>query len=240
MISSSGYRFSRPLMYARFGRRAGPWRWYLSAAHFVGFDVGVVDDIAGDLAEACAGVAGPRAILKFVWCAGQVVRAVPYLAVDTLRRGQPGARLRLLAAAGTLALAGTSIVAAVQLHIGPPARIDADRGFDAHDIVINNVKPTQMPIRALDARGHTVPNVGIRYERVSGDDIVLSHTGAISCGEHGDAVIRVARPYQSLITAHRPVETIRRRGMTLFAGIRRTDSRPSSTEWEGRRVRGSA
>jgi hypothetical protein len=227
-------------MYARFGRRAGPWRWYLSAAHFVGFDVGVVDDIAGDLAEACAGVAGPRAILKFVWCAGQVVRAVPYLAVDTLRRGQPGARLRLLAAAGTLALAGTSIVAAVQLHIGPPARIDADRGFDAHDIVINNVKPTQMPIRALDARGHTVPNVGIRYERVSGDDIVLSHTGAISCGEHGDAVIRVARPYQSLITAHRPVETIRRRGMTLFAGIRRTDSRPSSTEWEGRRVRGSA
>jgi hypothetical protein len=45
--------------------------------------------------------------------------------------------------------------------------------------VINNVTARQMPIRALDARGYTVPHDGIRYERVSGDAIDLSQSGAV-------------------------------------------------------------
>jgi hypothetical protein len=217
MIPSRGFR-SLPTAYRQSECRLGAWRWYLSAAHFVGFDVGIVDEIAGDVIEGRAGLATSPAIVTFVWCAGQAVRAIPYLAMDTLRRGPRQARLRLVAAVSALALAAAAVVTAVQLHIGPPARIEADRGFDTNDIVINNVKAMQMPIRALDARGHAVPNAGIRYERLDGDDIVVSQNGAISCRDRGDAVIRASlNDISSRITVHcRPVTQIRTQGWHDF------------------------
>lgn len=108
--------------------------------------------------------------------AGQIVRALPYLAMSTLRRGHARARLRLLGAIGTLMLMTTSFFLAPLVRVGPPARIAADRGFDANDIVINNVGTVQMPVDALDAHGHTVKQAGIRYERASGDPIELTST----------------------------------------------------------------
>src|SRR6185436_15961053 len=93
-------------------RRCGPWPWYLTAADFFGLDVGVVDDIAGDFVEECAGLSGPKGIARRAWCVGEAVRALPYLALTTLQRGQPRARLRLLSAMGALLLVGVTVVAA--------------------------------------------------------------------------------------------------------------------------------
>src|SRR5262249_53116642 len=136
---------------------------------------------------------------------------LPYLAMSTLRRGHPRARLRLLGVIGTLLFIATSAFVARQLHIGPPARIAADRGFSTNDIVINNVGVVQMPIHALDARGHTVPRAGIRFERGSGAPSEMNASGAISCHSPGDAVVRASvGDVASLVSVHcRPVVVIR-------------------------------
>jgi hypothetical protein len=211
MISLGTGRVARQTAPAANANRLGPWPWYLSAADFVGLDVDVVDDIAGDLIEECAGLSAPARVVRRAWCVAEVLRALPYLVASTLRRGRPDARLRLLGAMATLALAALSIVAAVRLHVGPPARIAADRGFDTSDIVINNVGAVQMPVRALDARGHTVAKVDLRYERVSGDPIDISRSGAVACHrERGDAVVRASvGGVASLVSVHcRPVTGI--------------------------------
>lgn len=210
MITPRQGQVERPVVAAANVRRFGPWPWYLDAADFIGLDVDVVDDIAGDLVEECAGLSGLSGIVRRAWSVGQAFRALPHLAISTLRRGHPRARLRLLGAMGVLLSAATSIVAAIQIHVGPPALIAADRGFDANDIVINNVYTVQMPIRALDARGHTVTNAGIHYERVSGDEIDISQSGAVSCLTRGDAVVRASfNELASLVTLHcRPVTRI--------------------------------
>ena len=200
----------RPMASAASVRRFGPWPWYLDAADFIGLDIAIVDDIAGDLVEECAGLSGPAAIVGRVWCVGQALRALPSLAINTLRRGHRRARLRLLGAMGTILLAAASIIAVPQIRVGPPARIAADRGFNANDIVINNVGVVQMPIRALDAHGHTIAKAGIRYERVSGDRIDILQNGAVSCDTRGDAVVRASlNDITTLVTVHcRPVTGI--------------------------------
>jgi hypothetical protein len=184
--------------------------WYLRAADYVGLDVDMVDDIAGDFVEECAGLSGPAGIARRVWCVGQALLALPYLAISTLRRGQPRARLRLLSVMGALLFVAASVIAAPQFVVGPPARIAADRGFDASDIVINNIEFVQMPLRVLDAYGHVVTKAAIRYEQVSGDRIALSSGGAVSCYERGDAVVRASvDDVTSLVTVRcRPVSRI--------------------------------
>ena len=87
MISARRGRVQRPLLSAASVHRFGPWPWYLVAADAIGLDVAVVDDIAGDLVEECAGLTGPAGIIKRAWCVGQAVRALPYLALCTLRGG---------------------------------------------------------------------------------------------------------------------------------------------------------
>lgn len=209
MISRRLGRIQPPTVSASV-HRYGPWPWYLTAADAIGLDVAIVDDIAGDLVEECAGLSGPAGVIRRAWCVGQVLRALPYLALNTLRGGQSRERRRLLGAMGALLVTAASVVAAPQLLVGPPARIAADRGFDANDIVINNVDGVQMPIRALDAHGHTVTNAVIRYEQVSGDRIDIVQSGAVSCYTRGDAVVRASvNDVASLVTVHcRPVTEI--------------------------------
>lgn len=210
MISRRRGRMQHPTASAASVRRFGLWPWYLTAADFIGLDVDMVDDIAGDFAEECAGLSGPAGIARRAWCVGQAVQALPYLAINTLRRGQPRARVRLLSAMSALLFVAASVIAAPQFIVGPPARIAADRGFDASDIVINNVEFVQMPLRVLDAYGHTVTKAVIRYEHVSGDRIALSQSGAVSCYERGNAVVRASvDDVTSLVTVRcRPVTRI--------------------------------
>ncbi|HEY4129591.1 MAG TPA: hypothetical protein VGM50_03195 [Gemmatimonadaceae bacterium] len=192
-------------------RRFGPWPWHLSAANLIGLDLDLVDDIAGDLTEECAAHAQRTPALTRLWCVGQILRSLPHLALGTLRRGNEHARLRLMSTIATLMVAATAGVVAFQMHVGPPARIAADRGFDANDIVINNVDFVQMPIRVIDARGHTVNAVNVHYERIAGDHIDISPSGAIACHERSDATYRAT--FADLITqltVHcRPVMQVR-------------------------------
>jgi hypothetical protein len=112
-------------MYARFGRRAGPGDGISRAQ--VGFDMGVVGGI-GRL-RSMRRRRGAKGDLEFIGV-GRVVRAVPYLAVDTCAAGSE-TLLQLLAAVGTLALAGTSIVAA---YTTLTASADEPTGDSMHDM----------------------------------------------------------------------------------------------------------
>jgi hypothetical protein len=192
-------------------RRFGPWPWYLSAAQFVGLDVDLVDEIAGDLTEECAAHSAPKRTLMRAWSFGQIVRSLPHLALSTLQRGHRRERLHLIGTLGTMLLAASAVVAAVQMHVGPPARIGADHGFDSNDIVINNVEYVQLPVRAIDARGHAVVGAGVHYELVGGDRLDLSSNGAVACHARGDATVRASLvDLVSLLTVHcRSVTQIR-------------------------------
>lgn len=191
-------------------RRFGPWPWYLSAADFVGLDLDLVDEIAGDLTEACAEHSAQGRTLARAWCFAEIVRSLPHLALNTLRRGERRARLRLIAVLGSLVFVATAGVAAVEMRVGPPARIAADRGFDANAIVINNVEYVQMPVRVVDARGHTVTAAAVHYAWVGGDRIDISPNGAVACHERADATLRASfADLVSAVTVHcRPITQI--------------------------------
>ncbi|HEY4133367.1 MAG TPA: hypothetical protein VGM50_22300 [Gemmatimonadaceae bacterium] len=191
-------------------RHFGPWPWYVSAADFVGLDIDLVDDIAGDLSEVCADPTISQHILKRAWCIGQVLRSIPYLAVSTLRRGRPRARRRLITTSSVLCATLASAIAAVQLRVGPPAMIAGERGFDANDIVINYFSAVQLPIRALDARGRTVSKAAIRFEPFSESAIDIAAGGVATCHAKGDAMVHASiNDVTSLVVVHcRPVSTI--------------------------------
>ncbi|HEY4129593.1 MAG TPA: hypothetical protein VGM50_03205 [Gemmatimonadaceae bacterium] len=193
-------------------RRFGPWPWYLTAAHFVGLDVDLVEEIAGDLFEECTARTAQRGgVLARLWCLTELARSVPYLALSTLRRGHPRARLRLVATMCAMLLAATAVVAAMHMRDGPPVRILADRADDGNGIVINNVKPVRLPIHVLDARGHTLEALGVHYEWVGGDHIDISPTGVLTCHARGDATVRASlADVVSVVTVRcRPVVGIR-------------------------------
>ncbi len=191
-------------------RRFGPLPWYVASADFIGLDVDLVDQLIGDLVEECAQHTGRARIFARAWCLGQLVRSLPYLALSTLRRGNPRARLRLTASISIVLLAIAAGAAAMQLRDGPPARLLPDRAQEGDGIVINNILPVAMPMRVVDARGHTLDVHTVRYERVAGDQMTISQAGVLTCVSKGDATVRASlADLVSLINVHcRPVTEI--------------------------------
>lgn len=72
---------------------------------------------------------------------------------------------------------------------GPPARLSV--GAD-DTLVLNNRRPVQIPMRALDAAGREVPVTGVRYEWSSGDSLQVTADGRVTCTRNADASIRAA------------------------------------------------
>jgi hypothetical protein len=98
---------------------------------------------------------------------------------------------------------------------GPAVRLAAGT---SDTIIVNDVAPTPLPVRALDASGRSVPAATIRYERIRGDSIRLTAEGMLSCPRRGDAVIRATLDHlsASLIVLCRPVEVVRIPGPVQF------------------------
>lgn len=102
-----------------------------------------------------------------------------------LRSGGSGrARVRLAVSAGVLL--AVTVVASVGLNRwGRPARIVA--GSEMEGIVINNVRPVQLPVRVLNAAGRELKAGGVRFQWKAGVPIAVSPTGEVTCTQHGDA-----------------------------------------------------
>jgi hypothetical protein len=93
-------------------------------------------------------------------------------------------RAPMLAAAALLATSACN-----DSQPGTPARLVAG---NSDTVVVNNQRPVQIPVRVLDARGHILPDTGVRFEWTSGTSIPISVNGTVTCTQSGDASVRVS------------------------------------------------
>lgn len=156
----------------------------------IGIDADLIEAAVGDLAEEFADRAerdGARAAR--VWYAREVVRSMPHVILTALRRGGPRARLRLIACLATALLPFVLTGAMVAFRDGPPARLVAGIGNPSEGIVLNTMRPVQLPMRAFDKRGHLLESRDVRYRWISGAPIAISSDGVVTCAERGDALV---------------------------------------------------
>lgn len=59
-------------------------------------------------------------------------------------------------------------------------------------VVVNDIKPSRLPVHALNAKGHVLQVSGLQYEFVSGDRIRMSRDGRVGCDRPGNAVVRAS------------------------------------------------
>jgi len=182
--------------------------------HLLGADPSFVDAVLGDLAEeraARAATDGARSARR--WYLREVFRSAPHLVASAVR-GTEGRRRALLALYfGAIALF-TTLAVKIALDLRAPALLTAagDRG---DGVVVNNVKPVQLSMRVLDARGRVLPDTGVRYRWLSGAPISVSPRGVTRCTSAGDAVVRASlgNLATQLVLRCRPVHGLRTLGM---------------------------
>jgi hypothetical protein len=177
----------------------------------LGVDAMLVDSVFGDLAEERAERSARHGkVLAGLWCVEQIARSTPHLLVSAYRFGGPAARVRFSVALGLVAIATAGVGAAIALRDGPPARIVTDLANAADGIVVNKMKPVQLPMRVLDKRGHRLESEPVQFAWVSGAKISISPTGEVTCGIVGDAIVRVSSGAASadVPVRCRPVERI--------------------------------
>jgi hypothetical protein len=78
-------------------------------------------------------------------------------------------------------------------------------------VVLNNQRPVQLPVRVLDARGHVLDSIGVRYEWISGAPITVSTSGMTTCTQTGDAKVRASfgQLAKDIVVYCRPVRDVR-------------------------------
>jgi hypothetical protein len=178
--------------------------------HLLGADPAFVDAVLGDLAEERAARAitdGARSAR--LWYARETLRSVPHLVASGMRGA--GGRRRAMQMLGLAAIALTmTIVVRGVLSARAPAQLVAggDRGGG---VVVNNVKPVQLSMRVLNARGKALPDTGVRYRWLSGAPIPVSSRGVATCTHAGDAVVRASLGTLAtqLVLRCRPVHAVR-------------------------------
>lgn len=91
---------------------------------------------------------------------------------------------------------------------GPPARLVAG---SADTVIVNSLRPVQLPIQVFDGAGHLLPDSGVRYRWTAGLPVSVSPAGVVTCKEAGDATVRasLASVATHLILHCRPVKTVR-------------------------------
>jgi hypothetical protein len=127
--------------------------------------------------------------------------------------------------------------AAIACGNGRPARLVAG---NADTVVVNGLKPEQLPMQVLDRSGNALPDTGVRYEWTSGLPITVTARGAVTCAQAGDATVRaslgtLATP---ILIRCRPVHEIRVLGVALnmFVGDPPQDLVVEAIDSAGRRV----
>jgi hypothetical protein len=130
-----------------------------------------------------------------------------------------------------------ALFAPIACSNGRPARLVAG---NADTVVVNGLRPEQMPMQVLDKSGNALPDTGVRYEWTSGLPITVSTRGAVTCPHKGDATVRaslgtLATP---ILVRCRPVHEIRVLGVALnmFVGDPPQDLVIEAVDSAGERV----
>lgn len=78
-------------------------------------------------------------------------------------------------------------------------------------IVVNNMRPVSLPIRALDAAGTERSTRGIHWRWLSGDTIAITDSGTVRCTRRSDARVEasVDRARRELLVRCRPIQGLR-------------------------------
>lgn len=96
---------------------------------------------------------------------------------------------------------------------GPPARLVAGT---ADTMVVNSTRRVSVPVRVLDAKGRVLDSTGAgaRFRWLSGLALPVSDSGAVTCTQRGDALVRVTRGdlTTNLLVRCRPVASLRLAG----------------------------
>jgi len=130
-----------------------------------------------------------------------------------------------------------ALFGAVACGNGQPARLVAG---NADTVVVNGLRPEQLPMQVLDRSGHVLPDSGVRYEWTSGLPISVSTRGAVTCPHAGDATVRASlgRLATPIVVRCRPVHEIRVFGgeLNMFVGDPPQDLVFEAVDPAGRRV----
>jgi hypothetical protein len=70
-----------------------------------------------------------------------------------------------------------------------PARISAGT---SDTVIVNDTKPSRLPVHVLNVKGHVLQVSGLQYKLVSGDRIRMSSDGRVECDRVGNAVMRAS------------------------------------------------
>jgi len=91
---------------------------------------------------------------------------------------------------------------------GPPARLVAGIG---DTVVVNNLRPVQLPMRVVDRAGHHLDSTGVRYQWMAGAPVSVSTTGVVKCTQPGDATVRASLGplVTDVLVRCRPVRDVR-------------------------------
>jgi hypothetical protein len=91
---------------------------------------------------------------------------------------------------------------------GPPARLVAGIG---DTVVVNNLRPVQLPMRVVDRAGHHLDSTGVRYQWMAGAPVSVSTTGVVKCTQPGDATVRASLGplFTHVLLRCRPVRDLR-------------------------------
>jgi hypothetical protein len=119
---------------------------------------------------------------------------------------------------------------------GPASRLVAGT---ADTVIVNNRRPVQLPMRVLDAAGHSLDSTGVQYRWMSGVPVSVSTTGEATCTQSGDATVRASLgPLATqLLLRCRPVRDVRAlRMMNLVVGDSAQDVPFEAVDMDGQPV----
>jgi hypothetical protein len=147
----------------------------------------VFGDIAEEQAERARHDGKPAAA---AWRTRELVRSMPHLVRSALRHGGPKAYLRLAAVTAVAVLSMSLVIIAILLRNGAPVRLDPGIGNTLDGVIVNSMRPVQLPIRVLDQRGNLLDADSVRFAFTSGMPINISPSGVITCHARGDTRVR--------------------------------------------------
>ncbi len=178
----------------------------------LGVDPEFADAVLGDLAEEHSSrlIRDGSAAADW-WYTHEALRSAPYLLVEVVRLASW--RSRAWAAGIMAAAACITTVSLMALSVGTrrPARLVIPSGSSEHGLVVNNLRPFQIPVTVLDSAGRVLPDTGVQYRWVSGMPMPVTPGGLVTCSQPGDAVMHVSLGplLTELLLRCRPVHDIR-------------------------------